>query len=74
MSKQSEAKEAQGYIDKPVPRTCANCKQYKSKIRRIHGVWSSLMEERESELRCGLGGFKVKKTAACNRFEQKVTE
>lgn len=72
MSKQSEAKEAQGYVAKPVPSTCSNCKHYQSKVEVLRGYFQPY--EKESEIKCGLGGFAVKKTATCNMFEHKVTE
>lgn len=73
MSKQSEAKEAQGYVAKPVPSTCSNCKHYTSEITERIGMWNKVYYD-ESDRRCGLGGFAVKKQATCNRFEHKVTE
>ena len=32
MSKQSEEKLNQGYNEKPIPRTCANCAKYQSEF------------------------------------------
>lgn len=70
MSKQSEAKEAQGYNPKPIPRICANCAHYRSESAKkyVGTAWES---EFESNKRCGTGGFAVKKTATCNIFQPK---
>jgi ribosomal protein S14 len=66
MSKQSEAKARQGYVPKTV-RMCQHCKHFKSDFIRepyLGRVWI-----RETNLRCGVGGFKVKKTGACDQWE-----
>ncbi len=68
MSKQSEAKERQGYIQKPVPRTCANCKHYSSDMSSYLG-WDKQEYFREENIRCSIGGFAIKKMATCNEFE-----
>ena len=80
MSKQSEAKEKQNYCAKPVPQTCANCKHltqnffhYDEKYVRIEGKNPSTEKYARStysdNLRCGIGGFAVKKTATCDFME-----
>lgn len=61
MSKQSEAKERQEYVDRPC--ACSNCMHYRSKIENL-GMWITY----ETELRCGLGGFKVKKMGSCKEW------
>lgn len=78
MSKQSEAKAAQGYILKS--NTCAGCAFFSSErvlpawmvtandgftryTLEIHGV--------EKNFLCNVGGFAVKKTASCNIFKPK---
>lgn len=68
MSKQSEAKAAQGYIAKPVPKTCMNCQHYKVEVTQTKSAYSSYIYNKESNLRCRLGGFAVKKMATCNEF------
>ena len=62
MSKQSEAKEAQGYQENA---NCSNCANYLSdtKIRGYYYV--------EHNIRCGIGGFEIKKTATCEKWEPK---
>jgi len=67
MSKVSGAKIAQGYTR--AKRDCSRCAHFKSEIVTIsdkYGVYSE-----EKNLRCGIGGFKVHKTATCNKFEPK---
>lgn len=65
MSKQSSAKEQQGYT-----RTiayCGNCKHFKSDIEKEIGRFGESTTEKN--LRCGIGGFKVHKTATCKLHE-----
>ena len=68
MSKQSEAKKAQGYR-RASERTCSNCAHYTSKtelVKRWEGdtrPWG-----KESMKRCKLGGFAVTKTAVCEQW------
>lgn len=68
-SKQQIAKEFQGYVAKPVPHTCVNCKHYTSEITVVEHRWGSY--ENETDIRCGIGGFAIKKTATCKLFEGK---
>lgn len=71
MSKQSEAKIDQGYEQKPVPRTCANCQHFKSdNVLSYVGHFDGKEYFKESNLRCGIGGFAVKKMATCNDFSE----
>ena len=80
MSKQSVAKEKQNYCAKPVPQTCANCKHltqnfyhYSRNGTRVEG--KNLDTETydppnySDNLRCGIGGFAVKKMATCDSME-----
>ena len=61
MSKQAEAKEAQGY--RTTPDTCSNCAHYRSKqVAKSRGQWSWTEEQNK---RCRIGGFAVNKTATC---------
>lgn len=70
MSKQSKAKEAQGYVSKAPPQNCAVCKYFamtKTEVVAYFGTFT-----KESNLRCELGSFAVKKMAVCNKFEVKL--
>lgn len=67
MSKQSEAKVAQGYVLKAPPKNCAVCKHFASTTTEETGHYFT--RYKESNLRCELGGFAVKKMAVCNKFE-----
>lgn len=65
MSKQSEAKINQGYTREL--KTCANCKHFCFKEEKAG--WNN-QYVLEKELRCGIGEFKVHKTATCNLHEK----
>ena len=73
MSKQSEAKEVQGYIPKPVPRVCSTCAHFTCDETEHPAAftWSNPYKT-QSNLRCGIGGFAVKKTATCARWAPKA--
>lgn len=61
MSKQTEAKEKQGYTR--YIKDCGNCRFLDcSKPNSLHT---------SKGLRCGIGGFVVFKTATCNKHERK---
>jgi len=62
MSKQSDSKEKQGYNPKAAQRTCSTCTYYQSDIRPDE-------YNMERNIRCGLGGFAVKKMGLCNEWE-----
>lgn len=83
MSKQSEAKEAQGYTT--AVRNCGNCANLTSE-RALPAWMVRDNEERsrigmppypvetfgvEKNLRCGIGGFTIKKTATCTKHTPK---
>jgi hypothetical protein len=72
MSKQSEAKEKQGF-QKECPK-CSNCKFFKSEKFIEETRWGNY--EREQNIRCSLGEFKVGKSNWCNQhsFGDKVEE
>lgn len=73
MSKVEAAKIAQGYIRKPVPKVCGSCAYFRSKVQQIqYSEWSTRTYSKHSELRCGIGGFKVGKGATCNRWDQRA--
>jgi hypothetical protein len=67
MSKQSKAKELQGYKDKAPPKSCVACKHFASTTTEETGHYGTWYKE--SNLRCLIGNFAVKKTAVCNKFE-----
>jgi len=64
MSKQSEAKIKQNYNPKPDPQQCANCKHFKSDTIGTVG-WDKKTYYQEKNLRCGIGGFAIKKRGVC---------
>ena len=70
MSKQSEAKQAQGYEERPVIPVCMNCKHYDTAPSTIYddllGDYVDLIGAS-----CGIGGFAVKKIATCKLYERK---
>jgi len=76
MSKQSEAKAAQGYTTDP--RNCGNCGRrtfdletpawlIREGISHANPGW--LVEKNQ---RCGIGGFAIKKTARCDKWVPKA--
>ena len=68
MSKQSDAKDKQSYRDKPEWPECRHCQHFRSDhIKDEHTGWVS-----ETNLRCGLGGFKVMKLGTCNLHTPKA--
>lgn len=85
MSKQNEAKEAQGYT--LFQSVCGNCKSYTSEMvlpawmarRNAENVEIGREPEYklsnhgvEKNMRCGIGGFAVKKNATCSLFSAAV--
>lgn len=71
MSKQEKAKQSQGYEPKPVVPMCSNCVHYLSDYVEAHG-WQTTWTE-EKNIRCGIGGFAVKKQGKCSLHELKTT-
>jgi len=69
MSKQSEAKKEQGYVEKAIPKQCATCAHYRSDMADLPPSWSGTIYREEKNRRCGLSGFAVKKTATCTKHE-----
>lgn len=67
MSKQSEAKEKQGYR-KDAP-CCQNCSLFSMKSEQVKGKWSSQTFTKESEYRCTIGNFKVLKRSWCTNHK-----
>lgn len=72
MSKQREAKKSQGYNPKPTHPMCSNCAHYSSDIVEERAAYGSGVYRRETNIRCGLGGFAVKKMGNC--AEHKFSE
>jgi hypothetical protein len=87
MSKQSDAKAAQGYQDKPEQRLCGGCRNLlipialpqweKSKnfgaIERGEKPRYTLERHGQPQTpRCKLGDFAVKKSATCDQFRAAV--
>ena len=66
MSKQSEAKKAQNYQDKPLSRRCRECKFLK--VKEVPVKWDANYVN--EHLFCGVGGFAVKANSICDRFER----
>jgi len=64
MSKQQDAKTNQGYQAKPIFPMCSNCKHYNSDMVNVNRFYGDFKEEKN--IRCGLGGFAVKKQGTCN--------
>jgi hypothetical protein len=69
MSKQSEAKTAQGY-QMSSESICSKCKHFACDFDAVKTMFTSWNEEKN--LRCTLGNFAVKKTATCKLFEVKA--
>ena len=70
MSKQSDAKDRQGF--RKSPDTCSNCYHFTSTMteeKRKYGYGNVTVE---SNLRCSIGGFKVNKMSVCNKHILKV--
>ena len=65
-SKVQKQKEKQGYNADYKPMFCMHCRYYSSKIETLNKGYGDF--QKESELRCGLGGFALKKKASCNDF------
>jgi len=73
-SKVQIAKEQQGYIPKVGERPmCKNCK-HKIPIMEEFKDWHGEIATYERGLKCGLGGFVVKKQAVCNKHEMEAKD
>lgn len=69
MSKQSEAKERQGYTPKPIPHVCGTCGNITSDLVEMTGYMGKPNGfVVEKNIRCGIGGFAVKKMATCDEW------
>jgi hypothetical protein len=71
MSKQAKAKESQGFSKKSP--TCSNCIHFCLDKEEKQSAWSMQTFTHETNLRCGLGGFKVGKTNWCNMHQSTQT-
>lgn len=73
MSKQSEAKQRQVYVEKVIPMTCSNCANcepvmgkrlaYIDPTRTAMGTHIATVQTGQE---CSIGGFSVKKLGSCN--------
>jgi hypothetical protein len=70
-TKIAQAKERQQYTDKLIPSTCSNCAHFQSKVEERKSTWGNYTWTHESQLRCGIGGFKVKKLGSCSEWAGK---
>jgi len=70
MSKQQNAKDAQGYEAHPRQRVCGNCRSYISEVETCKSVFGGTYSN-EKNKRCTIGGFAVKKTAVCKLHQFK---
>lgn len=68
-NKKLKPKIKQEYEAKPVFPKCANCKHYKSEEKIEEGYYANWTKE--VNMRCGLGGFAVKKYGTCKMHEKK---
>jgi hypothetical protein len=70
MSKESTAKNVQGYQAKPVWQECRYCLHFKSDQVKVKAAGGTGFYIEEKNLRCGKGKFKVAKLGTCKQFEQ----
>ena len=73
MSRQSEAKESQGYSKKPA--NCGNCVNFKSEMTSFPPsyYWPE-GQTLEKNLRCGIGGFAVARNGNCTLWDRAAPE
>lgn len=72
MSKQSEAKDKQGYTARALLPVCANCSSFRMDIVNHDAILSMEPYPVETNLRCSIGGFAVRKMGTCNEWSPKV--
>jgi len=70
MSKQSDAKEKQGYTK--VLKTCSNCQHLRKETEQLKGYFGRYAVDKKT--RCYIGEFAVQKMATCDRHELKLME
>lgn len=63
-SKIQQKKEKQGYNANYKPAFCMYCVHYSSKIEILNNKYGDF--KKESQLRCKLGGFAIKKKDTCD--------
>lgn len=68
MSKQSEARIAQEYVPKYTPSICSNCLHFSSERVFVNKDWTGKDWFKETNMRCGIGGFAVKKMGTCMQW------
>ena len=68
MSKQSVAKQKQGYVEKPFPRKCSTCYHYEYEEVK-NTAWSGYEYVERKKIRCGVGKFAVKGNSVCNEYK-----
>lgn len=71
MSKQSEAKSRQKYVDKLIPCTCSNCAHFRFEKKTAPGQCGYPDYVSYINFRCGIGGFAVKKMSSCSEWAGK---
>jgi hypothetical protein len=69
MSKQSEAKEKQGF--RKYSPCCKNCDFFTFKRENVKSKYGNYEFTKESDLRCAIGNFKVGKSNYCNNHKFK---
>lgn len=70
MSKQSEAKKWQGYIESPEQKKCSTCRYYNFDTIKVNR-WNGTTYEVKKGMRCLIGDFAVKANAICDMFEHR---
>jgi len=68
-SKTSKAKQSQSYVPVNLHK-CGTCKHFSCDQESWDGVFGGVYH-RDKNLRCGIGGFVVKKQGVCNLWEAK---
>ena len=63
MSRITEVKTQQGYVERHTANVCKHCDWFTSDHVTLDCGWV-----KEMNLRCQLGGFAVKKMASCSKF------
>ncbi len=81
MSKQSEAKEKQGYDPRPSERCCKTCSYFRFEMkwpkwieRNPRSQYRTEEYKRMRNLRCAIGNFAVTRQAVCELWEKKEEE
>jgi hypothetical protein len=64
-------KERQEYESKPEFPMCGSCIHFAFDFEYVGSALSNKMTRKETKLRCGLGGFSVRKEATCKMHKPK---